>query len=106
MGKSMHTMAWYTALNHSGIEQVGTPTRPIVYHNPATDICYFLLQNDDKNVNVSIYTLNGTEIYSRYMGNINAGEQNQLDLSDLAVGIYFIHITGDKTNMTTKLTVK
>lgn len=40
------------------------------------------------------------------MGNINAGEQNQLDLSDLAVGIYFIHITGDKTNMTTKLTVK
>ena len=71
-----------------------------------TDICYFLLQNDDKNVNVSIYTLNGTEIYSRYMGNINAGEQNQLDLSDLAAGIYFIHITGDKTNMTTKLTVK
>ena len=49
---------------------------------------------------------NGTEIYSRYMGNINAGEQNQLDLSDLAAGIYFIHITGDKTNMTTKLTVK
>ena len=93
-------------LNHSGIEQIGTPTRPMVYPNPATDICYFLLQNDDKNVNVSIYTLNGTEIYSRYMGNINAGEQNQLDLSDLAAGIYFIHITGDKTNMTTKLTVK
>lgn len=93
-------------LNHSGIEQIGTPTRPMVYPNPATDICYFLLQNDDKNVNVSIYTLNGTEIYSRYMGNINAGEQNQLDLSDLAAGIYFLHITGDKTNMTTKLTVK
>ena len=78
----------------------------MVYPNPATDICYFLLQNDDKNINVSIYTLNGTEIYSRYMGNINAGEQNQLDLSDLAAGIYFIHITGDKTNMTTKLTIK
>lgn len=93
-------------LNHSGIEQIGTPTRPMVYPNPATDICYFLLQNDDKNVNVSIYTLNGTEICSRYMGNINAGEQNQLELSDLAAGIYFLHITGDKTNMTTKLTVK
>lgn len=93
-------------LNHSGIEQIGAPTRTMVYPNPATDICYFLLQNDDKNVNVSIYTLNGTEICSRYMGNINAGEQNQLELSDLAAGIYFLHITGDKTNMTTKLTVK
>ena len=90
----------------SGIEETGAPTRPMVYPNPATETVHFLLPNNDSNVTIAIYTLNGTQAVSRYMGDVAAGEQCQLDLHGIPAGIYLVRITGEKTHLTTKLSIK
>ena len=90
----------------SGIEETGAPTRPMVYPNPATETVHFLLPNNDSNVTIAIYTLNGTQAVSRYMGDVAAGEQCQLDLHGIPAGIYLVRITGENTHLTTKLSIK
>ncbi|HIZ27036.1 MAG TPA: S8 family peptidase [Candidatus Barnesiella merdipullorum] len=93
-------------LELSGIEEVGAPTRPMVYPNPAAESCYFLLPSDDQHVTVALYALNGAEVYSQYAGDIQAGEQTPVSLNGIAPGIYVMRIIGEKNHITTKLTVK
>lgn len=90
----------------SGIDETGAPTRPMVYPNPATTECHFLLPNDDQRVSVAIYSLNGSEVYRQYVGDVQAGEPTAVALNGIAPGVYLMRITGEKSLITTKLTVK
>ena len=90
----------------SGIDETGAPTRPMVYPNPASGCCQFLLPDNDHNITASIYSLNGNIISSRYIGDVTAGEQCQLDLNGIPAGIYFVRITGENTHFTTKLSIR
>lgn len=90
----------------SGLDKVGAPTRPMVYPNPATTECHFLLPNDDQGVSVALYSLNGSEVYRQFVGDVQAGEQTDVALDGIAPGIYLMRITGEKSLVTTKLTVK
>lgn len=93
-------------LGLSGIDETGAPTRPMVYPNPATTECHFLLPNDDQGVSVALYSLNGSEVYRQYVGDVQAGEQTAVALDGIAPGVYLMRITGEKSLITTKLTVK
>ena len=93
-------------LELSGIEEVGAPTRPMVYPNPAAESCYFLLPSDDQQVTVALYSLNGAQVLNLYAGDVVAGEQRAVSLNGIAPGIYLMRITGEKNQITTKLTVK
>lgn len=90
----------------SGIEETGTPTRPMVYPNPAAESCYFVLPSDDQQVTVALYSLNGAQVLNLYAGDVLAGEQTDVSLNGIAPGIYLMRITGEKNQITTKLTVK
>ena len=90
----------------SGIDKTGAPTRPMVYPNPASGYCHFLLPDDDRRITASIYSLNGSEITSQYIGDVAAGEQCLLDLNGIPTGIYFVRITGEHTHFTAKLSVR
>lgn len=93
-------------LGLSGIEETGAPTRPMVYPNPATGNCHVLLPGDDQHVSIALYSLNGTEVYRHYAGDVQAGETMTIDLNGITPGIYLVRITGEKNHITTKLTVK
>lgn len=90
----------------SGIEETGAPTRPTVYPNPASGVCHVLLPNDDQQVSITLYSLNGAEVYRHYAGDVQAGQSTAIDLSGIAPGIYLVNVTGEKNHLTTKLTVK
>lgn len=90
----------------SGIEETGAPSRPMVYPNPAAESCYFLLPSDDQQVTVALYSLNGAQVLNYYAGDVLAGEQQTVSLNGIAPGIYLMRITGEKNQITTKLTVK
>ena len=93
-------------LDLSGIDETGAPTRPMVYPNPASTECHFLLPSDDQGVSVTLYSLNGSEVYRQYAGDVQAGEPTTVALNSIAPGIYLMRITGEKSLITTKLTVK
>ena len=90
----------------SGIEETGAPTRSMVYPNPAAESCYFVLPSDDQQVTVALYSLNGAQVLNLYAGDVVAGEQRAVSLNGIAPGIYLMRITGEKNQITTKLTVK
>lgn len=90
----------------SGIEETGAPTRSMAYPNPAAESCYFVLPSDDQQVTVALYSLNGAQVLNLYAGDVVAGEQRTVSLNGIAPGIYLMRITGEKNQITTKLTVK
>ena len=90
----------------SGIEETGAPTRSMVYPNPAAESCYFVLPSDDQQVTVALYSLNGAQVLNLYAGDVVAGEQRAVSLNGIAPGIYLMRITGEKNQITTKLTIK
>lgn len=55
---------------------------------------------------MALYSLNGSEVYRQYVGDVQAGEQTDVALDGIAPGIYLMRITGEKSLVTTKLTVK
>lgn len=57
-------------------------------------------------MSVALYSLNGSEVYRQYVGDVQAGEQTDVALDGIAPGIYLMRITGEKSLVTTKLTVK
>ena len=78
----------------------------MAYPNPAAESCYFVLPSDDQQVTVALYSLNGAQVLNLYAGDVVAGEQRAVSLNGIAPGIYLMRITGEKNQITTKLTVK
>ncbi len=84
----------------------GSPNRPLVYPNPASDYCHIVLPADDKQVKVSITAPNGSVVFTQTFDSLNAGEQVELNLTNIVSGLYLVQIVGEQTKQTAKLMVK
>jgi Leucine-rich repeat (LRR) protein len=67
-----------------------------IYPNPTSEFIY--LEGVEPNSNISIYTLNGQELYSQNTSN----EKMVINLSNYDNGVYLIQIQTDKTKQTYK----
>lgn len=77
----------------------------IVYPNPFTDKININFKDLDlQNIKISIFNLNGSEIFSKNFNNFQNNETLSIDdLSKYAAGIYFLKIQADNYNKTFKI---
>lgn len=78
-----------------------------IYPNPVTEGMVFISYDVDKTdkLNVEIFTLNGQRMFSKSFNTSYSGTA-QLDVSNLASGIYMVKMTSGKNSTTKKLVLK
>jgi subtilisin-like proprotein convertase family protein len=74
-----------------------------LFPNPAKDYFEFSLQDQNSNVELSIFAINGTTLMSKTFGN---GERKIVDTSNLNQGIYFVEIISNNQRGVKKLIIK
>jgi len=76
--------------------------------NPTRDesILRFVSENQDR-INITIYAINGAKVSTLFEGDVAAGGLNQVRIpgAEFSAGMYQIRITGNDTQLTTKLLV-
>lgn len=77
----------------------------IIYPNPAHDLITLLLSNDGKstNNNFTIYNLEGKVIMHKELGKVAEKYREQIDLSKLPNGLYYLAFSTDGIKQTKKL---
>lgn len=77
----------------------------IIYPNPFTDKINIDFKDLDlQNIKVSIYNLNGSEIFSKNFNNFQSNETLSIDnLNNYSAGIYFMKIQAENYNKTFKI---
>ncbi|MDX2174311.1 MAG: T9SS type A sorting domain-containing protein [Bacteroidota bacterium] len=80
----------------TGLIENATPTLSFnVFPNPSSDGELNVTINSDKkadNPNIKIYNLEGKEVYSKQLAEMNMVEHNKLYLNDLPKGLYFVQL--------------
>ena len=71
-----------------------------VYPNPATS---FIFVEASENSTVQLFDLNGKQIYSKT--NVIANQKEELNVQNLAEGIYFIKVYNDKFSTVKKVVI-
>lgn len=76
-----------------------------IYPNPTSDIIYLDLNSElGENINISVY-----DVYGRLVNNITelsvSTKQRSLDFTTQAQGVYYIHITSEKTNIIEQVSI-
>lgn len=66
-----------------------------VYPNPNEGKFNIVFSDDDTNVNLSVYALNGQNMYNAFIGNVRAMQKNFVDLCGVDKGIYILTVKGD-----------
>ncbi len=84
----------------------GLPEAIMLYPNPSEgEFTLFFTQNDE-NVDVRIYALNGQQIYTRHLGSVDTQQTLDINLGNVQTGAYIVKIAGDKTNQALRLLVR
>lgn len=84
-----------------GIEDQQDQQNLVVYPNPSTGV--FHLQNKaNKELNVVVYTLSGTEIERKL---VSPNSDNTLDLSGYIKGYYLLRITGENETNVVRISI-
>lgn len=79
----------------TGIEPIANASNPIqLYPNPVKNLLQIRELPSEKVLNWSIYSIEGKEVLN---GNLNMN-QNQIDVSSLKSGFYFVELRGDKSS--------
>ena len=89
-------LATFTYSSLEEIEQGGA--RLIVYPNPVVDDLKVFFPKRDKNVNVTVWSVNGQLVYSQRFDEVYNLQTESIDFSSTPKGMYMIRVTGDKTN--------
>jgi hypothetical protein len=73
-----------------------------VYPNPANDKVYITTEEMMKSCRIDITNVSGQKIYSGEFSNMT---QKSIELNTLSKGIYFLHVSSDRGEQTTKLLI-
>jgi hypothetical protein len=77
-----------------------------VYPNPAESITNIVFYNSDDNAfTIRIMDINGKEIYSQNVNEVNGEFQKQFDFSSYAKGIYLVEIISKKESITKRILI-
>ena len=93
----------------SNIVNQNINARISIFPNPSKDKVLLTLDNlKDVNLDISIYNILGKQIMKVYEGIVNSNHHtlNNIDISKLTKGVYFISLKSNNKNITEKLIVK
>lgn len=82
------------------------PEAIIVYPNPNNGSFKVLFTETDDNLLVSVYTINGQQLLTKRIGNVNVQETLDINLGAVNSGAYIVKITGKKISQTFRLLVQ
>ena len=88
----------YVEVWPTGINDIVDNAKFALYPNPATTNLMMLLDANTNltNVNVSITNIHGQTVLSQSFNSISASEQIELDVKDIATGIYNLSVQSDE----------
>ncbi|MDB4104808.1 T9SS type A sorting domain-containing protein [Salibacteraceae bacterium] len=88
----------YVEVWPTGINDIVDNAKFALYPNPATTNLMMLLDANTNltNVNVSITNIHGQTVLSQSFNSISASEQVELDVKDIATGIYNLSVQSDE----------
>jgi hypothetical protein len=95
---AIDNLSWtcYTTLSNSNIDV----NKITIYPNPLNNDLLFI--NSKTNLNISIYTILGKEVFNAK----SSKSKNHINLSSLQAGIYLIKLGGNNRISTKKLIIK
>jgi len=67
----------------------------IIYPNPTTGNLSLLFGTRDSNVQVSVFNLNGQQVYKQQIGDVSVAQEVILNLPGIANGVYLVNVTGN-----------
>ncbi|MBP5135317.1 MAG: S8 family serine peptidase, partial [Paludibacteraceae bacterium] len=85
-----------------------TPTEQIqidekrVLINATEQECSLLFLNDEQDVTVSIFNVQGAELYRAQYAELSRADELKIPVSDFASGVYVLRVDSDKTHQTLK----
>jgi hypothetical protein len=91
------------------ITQFNLASKTKLYPNPATDIVHLdlVLQNNEANASIEIYSMLGKKVASLYDGQLSEGTHElTFNVARYNTGLYFLKLHGDSFDMTKKLMVR
>jgi len=78
-----------------------------VYPNPASDYCIITIDNPMAGVcDLKVLDIHGRVLRTESFNKINGSIQYQLDISDLAPGVYLVNVTHSSQRYITRLTIE
>lgn len=91
--------------NGTGINAMLNSESPVTL-SKGIDTWRILFNNDESHANISLYTMNGTQVYNHYIDNPRRGQEEVINLNNYTPGIYLINIKTTAGNLTRKVIVR
>ena len=77
------------------------------YPNPATDFLNIVLhQKDNENLNVTVFNMSGSLVYSEIFAGTTGVNNLQLSVGEYAKGLYLVNVESQKASVQTRFIVK
>lgn len=67
----------------------------LIYPNPAIGTMYVLFGVKDSNVQLSVYALNGQQVFTQQIGDVSLAQEVELNIQGLSSGIYLVYLKGN-----------
>ena len=90
-GKYSYSATAYVEKSHAG------KIKTLIYPNPSIGKFYVDHATDFKNI--TVFSLTGQAVFNQ---NINDSERTEIDISNLATGLYFVRLSDNKGHIETK----
>lgn len=91
--------------NGTGINEMLNSETPVTL-SKGTDAWRILFNNNESYANISLYTTDGTQVYSHNIDNPRRGQEEILNLNNFTPGIYLINIRTTAGNLSRKVIVR
>lgn len=93
--------------NFVGLEKLSGPDAIHIAPNPGTDLSNIVLTlNNDAEVSVEIYSMNGAKVASRNYGTLNGSLNLPINISEFSNGLYLVKVMVDEYPTVIKLMKK
>ncbi len=104
------TSSGFEAYYHSstsGLEENGFLSETEIYPNPASDVLNIEVNiPDHQNLDIQLLNTTAKQVYYERHDNITGQYKNNIDISSLSKGVYFLRITSDKSTINKKIIIK
>lgn len=87
------------------VVEAETANSVMVYPNPTEGEFNIGFIGADKNVSVSVYSIDGKMVYNQFIGDVMSGDSRVVNMSNAKDGIYIVRIEGDNSLQSHRLVI-
>ena len=87
------------------VVEAETANSVMVYPNPTEGEFNIGFIGADKNVSVSVYSIDGKMVYNQFIGDVMPGDSRVVNMSNAKDGIYIVRIEGDNSLQSHRLVI-